>query len=153
MNRDRYVFVPAAAWSGFVGSRFACDAPHLFNVLNYNQCFSMGKDFYRIMAQEGRFKDSRTVGLLGLFPFLAFTGWGRATIGVNSNISRKSEEFVLNVRFENTAETIDVKKSETCRCFMLGGLMAGWSSEAIGFTTHCVEVKNHVCLVLFSFCF
>ncbi len=143
MNRDRFLFVPAASWSSFHASRFVGDNLGLYNMLNYNQFFAIGGEDFRALARGGLFKDSRKVGVLALFPYLACAGWGRANVSVNSVMGRSKEEFVLNIRMENAPEMIgvDQKKNSEARCSMLCGVMAGWCSEALGFKVHCLEVK------------
>lgn len=144
MGRDRYVFFPAAALSSFYTSKFVGEATSLFQMLNYNQFYTVGAEDFRAQAKDGLFKGQQNTGMLALFPFLACSGWGRAALSVNSVIGRTKEEFFLNVRIDNAAEMmgVDVKKSSDPRCFMLAGLMAGWCSEAMGFKVHCVEVKQ-----------
>ncbi len=142
LNGDRFVFMPALAWSSFLGSRFAVDLPQFFNQLNYAQFFKVGLENVRKFTRDGIFHESRSVAVLSMFPFLAFTGWGRFTLGVNSTVAR-SNEFFLSARTENALETsgIETKKGGECHCQALCGFMAGWCSEASGLNIQCVELQ------------
>jgi predicted hydrocarbon binding protein len=143
MNGDRYVFMPAAAWSALGTSRFMSDLPSFFSQLNHAQFFAMGLETLRKFAHDGHLNETRSVSVLAMFPYLALTGWGRFTLGVNSNLTR-SNDFSLTVRTENSLETvgIDSKKSGTeTRCHALCGFMAGWCTEAIGQSIQGVELQ------------
>ncbi len=157
MNGDRYVFMPAAAWSGMATSRFMSDLPAFFSQLNHAQFFTMGLETLRKFSRDGHLGQSRPVAVLALFPYLALTGWGRFTLGVNSNLTR-SNDFSVTVRTDNSLETvgIDPKKSGTeTRCHALCGFMAGWCTEAMGQSIQGVELQcigrgDKMCLFLLA---
>ena len=131
MDGQRYVFLNASGFGTFFhGLKFS--GGQMTSLANYFLWLEMGKsNCQQMMSKKGN--DVFKQNVFALFPFLAFSGRGKASILSHNVVA--SPEFSLVVSLNNSIDSCAVepkqvaKGSNECKCASMSGFMSGWCSK------------------------